>query len=85
MPSDSSGSSIIISILMFATTRPVIVRTPPITVRGKPHDDVQSVWMKSNAEVKASMLEVRVASCDTSFSSVYMCMVMLNQAKIAVE
>lgn len=83
--SDSSGSSIIISIFMFATTMPVIVRIPPITVRGKPHDGVQPVWMKINAEAKASMLEASVTNCGVSFLFVYMCMAMLNQARIAVE
>ena len=85
MSSDSSGSSVIISIFTFAITMPVIVRIPPITVRGKPHDDVQPVWMKINAEVKASMLEISVAICDVNFFFVYRCMAMLNQARIAVE
>ena len=67
-----SVSSVTISIFMFAMAMPAIARIPPITVRGKPHDGVQPVWMKINAEVKASMLEASVASCDTSFLFAYM-------------
>lgn len=69
---------------MFATTMPVIVRIPPITVRGSPHDGVQPVWMKIMAEVKASMLEASVTNCGVNFLFVCMCMVMLNQARIVV-
>lgn len=82
--SDSSGSSAVISIFMFAATVPVMVRIPPITMISRPHEDVQPVWMKIATEAKASMLEAIVASCGVAFFVVYKCMTMLTQTKIAV-